>query len=134
MMSLKRALAMALIAGASLGALAADGKDTGWWEQFKGYTHKQKDEAVASGKKLLAETDKKIDEMKAATKNSTGEFKTANEKNLQELQEKKKAAQVELGKLEKSSAEVWDATKTGFSNAAKALGESYDKAVAAAKK
>ena len=72
---------------------------------------------MASGKKLIAEADKQIDALKASTKNATAETKAANEKNMKELQEKKKAAQAELAKLEKSGADVWDATKTGFSKA-----------------
>jgi hypothetical protein len=134
MIGFKHILAAALIATASVGALAQDAaKDPGAWEKFKAYTHQQKNEAVADGKKLLAAADKQIAEMKASTKNSGAEFKAANEKNMKELQDKKKAAQVELTKLEKSSADAWDATKTGFSNAAKDLGQSYDKAVAAVK-
>lgn len=131
MLKFKHAIAMAMITAASLGAQAADAS---WWDQFKTFTHQQKNEAVASGKKLIAEADKQIDALKASTKNATAETKAANEKNMKELQEKKKAAQAELAKLEKSGADVWDATKTGFSKAAKDLSDTYDKAAAAVKK
>jgi hypothetical protein len=135
MIGFKHILAAALIASAGVGALAADAaKDAGTWEKFKAYTHQQKNEAVVEGKKLLAAADKQLAEMKTSTQNSGAEFKAANEKNMKELQDKKKAAQVELDKLEKSNAEAWDATKTGFSSAAKDLGQAYDKAVAAVKK
>jgi len=134
MMGFKHAVAMVLIGAASLGVMAADAAKDSWWDQFKAYTHQQKNEAVKAGRMLIADTDKKIDELKKQTRNATAETKAAHEKNMAELQDKKKAAQAELAKLEKSTSEVWDATKTGFSNAARELGQAYDKAVAAAKK
>jgi len=134
MMGFKRTVAMVLIGMASLGAMAADAANDSWWDQFKAYTHQQKNDAVKAGKKLIADTDKKIEELKTQTRNATAEAKAANEKNMAELQVKKKAAQAQLAKLEKASSEVWDATKTGFSNAAKDLGQAYDKAVESARK
>lgn len=133
-MGFKHAVAAVLLSAASLGAMAADAANDSWWVQFKAYTHQQKNDAVKAGKTLIADTDRKIDELKKQTRNATAEAKAANEKNLAELQEKKKAAQAELAKLEKSTSEVWDATRTGFSNAARELGQAYDKAVAAARK
>ena len=134
MMGFKHAVAMVLISAASLGAMAADAANDSWWAQFKAYTHQQKNDAVKAGKAFIADTDKKIDELKTQTRNASAETKAAHEKNMAELQDKKKAAQAELAKLEKSTSEVWDATKTGFSNAARELGQAYDKAVAAARK
>ncbi|MBE0548822.1 MAG: hypothetical protein IH627_14495 [Rubrivivax sp.] len=134
MMGFKRTVAMALVSMASLGAMAADAASASWWDQFKAYTHQQKNDAVKAARKLIADTDKKIDELKRQTRNATAEAKAANEKNMAELQEKKKAAQAELAKLEKASGEIWDATKTGFSNAARELGQAYDKAVESARK
>jgi Spy/CpxP family protein refolding chaperone len=133
MTNFKRLAALLLISTASLGAMAADADQDNWWTSFKGYTHQQKREAVVAGKKFIAETDAKLTELAKQAKNSTVEAKAANEKNMAELQEKKKAAQIELAKMEKSSGAVWDATKTGFANAGKELGLAYDKAVEAAK-
>ncbi len=104
------------------------------WDNMKDFSHKEKDKAVAAGKKLIAETDKKIAELSKPVKNATAETKAAHEANMKELTEKKKAAQAELDKMGKASGEVWDATKTGFSDAGKALGAAYDKAAAAVKK
>ncbi|MDP1649039.1 MAG: hypothetical protein Q8M01_12695 [Rubrivivax sp.] len=134
MMGFKRAVAMVLVGMASLGAMAADAASDSLWDQFKAYTHQQKNDAVKAAKKLIADTDKKIDELKRQTRNATAEAKAANEKNMAELQVKKKAAQAELAKLEKAGGEIWDATKTGFSNAARELGQAYDKAVESARK
>lgn len=115
-------------------AKAEPAKAATTWDNMKDFSHKEKDKAVAAGKKLIAETDKKIDELGKQTKNATAETKAAHEANMKELKEKKKAAQAELDKMGKASGEVWDATKTGFSDAGKALGAAYDKAAAAVKK
>jgi hypothetical protein len=50
------------------------------------------------------------------------------------LQQKKKEAQVQLAKMEKSASGAWDATKEGFTNAFRDLHQAYEKAVAAARK
>lgn len=139
----KTAAALSLCLGITLSAQAANepakkpeaaAKAETTWDNVKDFSHKEKEKAVAAGKKLIAETDKKIAALAKDTKNATAETKKAHEANMKELQEKKKAAQAELDKLGKASGEVWDATKTGFSDAGKALSAAYDKAAAAVKK
>ena len=134
----KTAAALSLCLGMALSAQAANepakAKAESTWDSVKEFSHKEKERAVAAGKKLIAETDKKIAALAKDTKNATAETKAAHEANMKELQEKKKAAQAELDKLGKSSGEAWDATKTGFSDAGKALAAAYDKAAAAVKK
>ena len=134
----KTAAALSQCLGMALSAQAANepakAKTESTWDSVKEFSHKEKERAVAAGKKLIAETDKKIAALAKDTKNATAETKAAHEANMKELQEKKKAAQAELDKLGKSSGEAWDATKTGFSDAGKALAAAYDKAAAAVKK
>lgn len=134
----KTAAALSLCLGMALSAQAANepanAKTESTWDNVKEFSHKEKEKAVAAGKKLIAETDKKIAALAKDTKNATAETKAAHEANMKELQEKKKAAQAELDKLGKASGEAWDATKTGFSDAGKALAAAYDKAAAAVKK
>jgi predicted enzyme involved in methoxymalonyl-ACP biosynthesis len=134
----KTAAALSLCLGMALSAQAANepakAKTESTWDSVKEFSHKEKERAVAAGKKLIAETDKKIAALAKDTKNATAETKAAHEANMKELQEKKKAAQAELDKLGKASGEAWDATKTGFSDAGKALAAAYDKAAAAVKK
>lgn len=139
----KTAAALSLCLGITLSAQAANepakkpeatAKAETTWENVKDFSHKEKEKAVAAGKKLIAETDKKIAALAKDTKNATAETKKAHEANMKDLQEKKKAAQAELDKLGKASGEVWDATKTGFFDAGKALAAAYDKAAAAVKK
>jgi formate-dependent nitrite reductase cytochrome c552 subunit len=135
------AVVLSLCLGVGTASWAADAakkaepaKTESTWDNVKDYSHKEKNKAVAAGKQLIADTDKKIDELSKQAKNSSAETKAAHEANMKELQQKKKAAQVELDKLGKATGDVWDATKTGFSDAGKALGAAYDKAAAAVKK
>jgi hypothetical protein len=104
------------------------------WEQFKAFTHKQKNEAVAEGKKLIAATDKKIDELSKQAKASTGETKAAHEKNMKELVAKKKEAQAQLDKMGKATSDAWDAAKESFTKAGKDLHAAHDKAAPSEKK
>jgi hypothetical protein len=135
MSNIHRTLVPALLAAASLCAWAAgEGTNESRWDQFKAYTHQQKNAAVAEGKKVIAEADKKIDELSKQASNSGAEAKAAHDKNMKELLAKKKQAQVQLDKLEKSSSGAWDATKEGFAGAARELRQAYDKAVATATK
>ena len=134
MIKFNRLAALALLLATSVGSWAAgEAAAPGPWEKFKAFTHQQKDEAVAEGKKLMAATDKKLAEMSKQAKGATGEVKVAHEKNMKELQAKRKVAQAELGKMQKSASNTWDATKEGFSNAYQDLHQSVEKATAAAK-
>lgn len=135
MIMFNRAAAIALLLATSLGSWAAGENATpnAWWEKVKAYTHEQKNEAVAEGKKVIAATDKKIAELSQQAKSASGQAKVEHEKNMQDLKAKKKEAQVHLEKLEKSSSKAWDATKEGFSNAYKDLDQAYTKAAAAVK-
>lgn len=130
MKQLIQALSTAVLLAASSLSMAAEPST---WEKIKSYAHESKKEAVAEGKKAIAATDKQIASLKQEIAKSAGEAKVAHEKNMKELQAKRKVAQAELGKMEKSAAKTWDATKEGFSNAYKDLHESYEKAASAAK-
>ena len=147
MMGSKTVAVLSLCLGMGTAAYAADApakpgdatktmpaKAEATWDSIKDFTVQEKTKAMAAGKKLIAETDKKIAALASDAKNATAETKAAHAANMKDLQEKKKAAQAELDKLGKAGGEVWDATKTGFSDAGKALGAAYDKAAAAVKK
>lgn len=144
MIGWKQAAVLSLWVGLAVPAMAADApapaasgvaaKAEATWDSFKDFSVKEKDKAVKAGKKLIAETDKKIAELAKQAKGANAETKKAHEANMAELKEKKKAAEAELAKLGKASGDAWDATKNGFSEAGKALAASYDKAAAAFKK
>jgi predicted secreted Zn-dependent protease len=126
-MKMRTIPALVALSLTALAAVAAD--DASTWERMKGYTIEQKDAAVAEAKKMITATDKEIDELAAAGKQSGAEAKAAHRQNMKELVEKKKAAQAELDKLEKSSGNAWEATKAGFASAYQDLKGAYHKAV-----
>lgn len=110
-------LLILLVSGAVSFASQALATEPGAWEKFKSFAHHQKTDAVAEGKKILAATDKQIAAMKKDVKHTNAQTKAAHDKNMAELATKKKAAQAELARLEKSASNTWDATKEGVSNA-----------------
>jgi hypothetical protein len=135
MLKFNRIAAAALLVATSLSVFAAGEAPTPTaWDKVKTFTHEQKEAAVTEGKKLIAATDKQIAEMSKQAKNSTAETKAAHEKNIQELQAKKKEAQAQLEKMGKATSNAWDATKEGFTKAGKDLHAAYEKAAASAKK
>ena len=125
MTPLTRCLLTALLVCLGTPSLAAEPTTT---EKISSYAHERKTEAVAEGKRLIAEADKKIAEMKRQAQHSTVEAKAAHEANMKELAQKKKEAQQQLAKLQKSSSKTWEATKEGFANAYQAMRASFDKA------
>jgi hypothetical protein len=135
MIRLTRMAAVALLVTTSFGSWAkGEPPAPGAWEKVKAFTHQQKNEAIAEGKKLIAATDKHIAELSKQAKGAVGEAKAEHEKNMLELKAKKKEAQVQLGKMGKATGNAWDATKEGFTNAGKDLHAAYEKAAASAKK
>jgi len=136
MIRFNRMAAVALLVTISFGSWAkGDPPPTpSAWEKVKAFTHQQKNEAVAEGKKLIAATDKQITELSKQAKGAVGEAKTEHEKNMLELKAKKKQAQAQLDKMGKATGDAWDATKEGFTNAGKDLHAAYEKAAASAKK
>jgi hypothetical protein len=122
---LSRCLLTFALGALAAGSFAAEPTTT---EKMSSYAHERKAEAVAEGKRLIAEADKKLGEMKAQTQHSGAQAKAAHEANMKELQQKKKEAQAQLAKLQRASAKTWDATKEGFANAYQAMRASFDKA------
>ena len=125
MNSITRSLFAGLLGGFAALAFAAEPSTT---EKISSYAHERKAEAVAEAKRLIAEADKKIDELKAQAQRSGAETKAAHEANMKELQQKKKEAQAQLARLQRASSKTWDATKEGFANAYEAMRASYEKA------
>jgi cytochrome c556 len=123
--------------GLSAPALAAShaaGEKMPTWEEVKTWTVEKKNDAVTAGKKMLAATDKKLDELSAQAKKSGTEASEAHKKNMQELKAKRAAAAAELDKLGAASATAWNGTRDAFANAYRDLTDSHDKASGAAKK
>jgi hypothetical protein len=130
MNSLLRLVLTTLLAALAASVFAAEPSTT---EKISSYAHERKKEAVAEGKRLIAEADKKIAEMKKQTQHSGAEAKAAHEANMKELVQKRKEAQAQLTKLQRASAKTWDATKEGFANSYQAMRASFDKATSSSK-
>ena len=126
----------AVLALGSVTALAAShaaGEKTSTWEDVKTWTHEKKNDAVAAGKKMIAATDKKMDEAQAQAKKAGTDTSEAHKQNMKDLQAKKAAAAAQLDKMEKAGATAWTGTRDAFAAAYKDLTESSDKASGAKK-
>jgi hypothetical protein len=129
MSAMFRCLLTALLTALAAPSFAAEPTTT---EKLSSYAHERKAEAVAEGKRLITEADKKIAEMKQQAQHSSAEAKAAHAANMKELQQKKKEARAQLAKLQQASSKTWDATKEGFANAYQAMRTSFDKATSSA--
>jgi signal transduction protein with GAF and PtsI domain len=103
-------------------------------DKMKSYSIEKKNEAVAYGKKMMSDMDVKIKELEAQMSRDASAAKADTQRGLNEMKEKRAQTAKKLDELGKASAQSWDATKQGFSDAYKDLQKSYDKAVASFKK
>jgi hypothetical protein len=129
------ALGLALgLPGAGPAAAQTSAKDVGQkagetGEAIRDYTIEKKDEAVAEARKITADLDAKIKELKAAAARQTGEAKTRALAQIKRATASKKAS--DLGRATKAS---WERAKDGFADAYRDLATAYDKAAAEFKK
>jgi hypothetical protein len=121
---------LAVSSSVALSASHLAGEKQSTWEDVKSWTHEKKNDAVAAGRKMIAATDRKLEEMQAQARKAGTETSEAHKKNMVELQAKKAAAAAELAKLEKAGATAWTGTRDAFAAAYKDLTESSDKAAA----
>lgn len=144
MMTIARALALgaALAVGLS-GILPAaaqtSAKDVGQkagetGEAIRDYTIEKKDEAVAQAKKITADLDAKIKELKAEAARQTGEAKTKAQARIKDLEAKRVKASRKANDLGRATKASWDRAKEGFADAYRDLATAYDKAAAEFKK
>lgn len=103
-------------------------------DKMKSYSVEKKNEAVAHGKKMMSDMDVKIKELEAQMSRDMSAAKADAQRGMKEMKEKRAETAKKLDELGKASAQSWDATKQGFSDAYKDLQKSYDKAVASFKK
>ena len=144
MMTIARALALVAALGVGLsGTLAAaaqtSAKDVGQkagetGEAIRDYTIEKKDEAVAQAKKITADLDAKIKELKAEAARQTGEAKTKAQARIKDLEAKRVKASRKANDLGRATKASWDRAKEGFADAYRDLATAYDKAAAEFKK
>jgi hypothetical protein len=100
------------------------------WDTVKAYTVEKKNEAVAYGKKLVRETDAKIDELQAKAAKASGDTKARYDKEIESLKAKRAQASKKLDEMAKASGAAWESAKQGFADAYKDLHEAFRKAAA----
>jgi hypothetical protein len=99
------------------------------WDAVKAYTVDKQKDAVAYGRKLVRETDAKIDALEREAAKASGEVKAQRDRDIKELKAKRAQAAKKLDEMGKASASAWDSAKDGFADAYKDLHQAYDKAV-----
>jgi hypothetical protein len=124
-------VALCVIAAAGPAVAQTSGDTT---DKMKSYSVEKKNEAVAYGKKMMSDMDVKIKELEAQMSRDASAAKADTQRGMKEMKEKRAETSKKLDELGKASAQSWDATKQGFSDAYKDLQKSYDKAVASFKK
>lgn len=128
-------VALCVIAAAGPAAAQTSTQTSGdTTDKMKSYSVEKKNEAVAHGKKLMSDMDVKIKELEAQMSRDMSAAKADAQRGMKEMKEKRAETAKKLDELGKASAQSWDATKQGFSDAYKDLQKSYDKAVASFKK
>jgi hypothetical protein len=99
---------------------------------LKAYTVEQRDEAIKKAKRTLTELDNRIDKLETHIDKNWDEMdKASREKaraSLRELHKKRTQVAEWYGSLKTSSKDAWEHLKEGFSDAYKALHESWEKA------
>lgn len=95
------------------------------------YAADQRDEAIERTKTALDELDKRIDALETRIDNNWDQMnKAAREKaraNLKALRKQRTEVAEWYGRLETSSADAWEHTKKGFSDAYKNLSDAWEK-------
>jgi hypothetical protein len=144
MMTIARALALVAalafgLSGTLPAAAQTSAKDVGQkagetGEAIRDYTIEKKDEAVAQAKKITADLDAKIKELKAEAARQTGEAKTKAQARIKDLEAKRVKASRKANDLGRATKASWDRAKEGFADAYRDLATAYDKAAAEFKK
>lgn len=102
-------------------------------QTLEAYTADQKDEAINTVKASLDKLDKRIDTLEARVDESWDKMdKNARQKvrdNLKALRKQRNQVAEWYGSLKTSTASAWMHMKKGFSDAYKALGDSWEKSV-----
>ena len=130
-------IAALLIAVPPIGAAAAEttssdlSKETKEaMEAFKAYMIDKKNDAVQLGNDLLKKTDSAVDKLQTKADAASGDAKASYQETIDDLKEKRAVAADKLDDLGDASADSWDDAKAGFTEAYRALYDSYKKAVA----
>ncbi len=133
-------LALSIVLMAPVPALAqTTGKDvkqkTGEAaDAIRDYTVERKDQAVAQARKLSSDLEGRIKQLERKASRATGEAKTAAQKQVDELKDKREQTKKKLAEMKDASGASWDAAKQGFVDAYRDLHQAYERAAGELKK
>jgi TolA-binding protein len=130
-----------VLAGAPMSFAAEAGKTTGadvgrkmdeTAQTIKNYSLEQRDEALKSAKKLLAEADGRIEQLENDMSSNWDNMSASARKHAQDtmrtLRRQRQDLSQSYGELKRSSANAWDEVKGGFAKSYGALHDSFAKA------
>jgi small-conductance mechanosensitive channel len=103
-------------------------------EAIKSYSVEKKDEAVAYAKKVGADADARIKELKAQAARQTGEAKARSDALVKDLEAKRAQAGRKAREMSQATKASWDRTKDAFAEAYREVAAAYDRAAAEIKK
>lgn len=102
-------------------------------EALKGYTAKQRDQAIEKTKDAINTLDKRIDSLENRVDKNWDKMDKAVRENarasLRELRKQRNQLAQWYGSMKTSSADAWEQMKKGFSEAYRSLSDSWEKAV-----
>ena len=100
------------------------------WDSLKSYTVDKKQQAMATGRKVIRAIDRDIKDLERSGAKAGGAAKAQMREDVKALKAERAEAEKKLIAMRKASAEAWDGTKNAFIDAARALNESVQKAAA----
>ena len=101
-------------------------------QSIKNYSAEQRDDALKSAKKVLADADARIDHFESEVSKNWDKMNASARKHAQETLKAMRRQRQDLsqsyGELKRSSAKAWEEVKGGFSKSYDALRHSFSKA------
>lgn len=103
-------------------------------EAIKSYSVEKKDDAVAYARKVGADVDAHIKELKAQAARQTGEAKAKSDALVRDLDSKRAQAGRKASEMSRATKASWDKAKDAFADAYREVAAAYDRAAAEIKK
>lgn len=103
-------------------------------EAIRSYTVEKKDEALAYVRKVGADVDARIKDLKAQAARQTGEAKARSQALIKDLEAKRAEAGKKASDLSRATKASWDKAKDAFAEAYREVAAAYDRAAAEIRK
>jgi hypothetical protein len=103
-------------------------------EAIRSYTVEKKDEALAYVRKVGADVDARIKDLKAQAARQTGEAQARSQALIKDLEAKRAEAGKKASDLSRATKASWDKAKDAFAEAYREVAAAYDRAAAEIRK